>query len=62
MRYPSAITMLILALAIMPPANAQRFKPDIGAGVTAAAKEDYALVLRHFRPFARSGVAYAQEF
>ena len=60
MRYLAAITMLILALAIMPPVAAQSFKPNIAAGEAAYFEEDYATALKHFRPLAEQGDARAQ--
>ena len=50
MRYLAAITMLILALALVQPVAAQSFKPDYGAGANAYDDKDYATALRHFRP------------
>jgi TPR repeat protein len=59
MRYLSAITLLILTLAIMPPVNAQSFKPDYKAGRDAHMQKDYATALRHYRPLAKQGDAQA---
>ena len=53
MRYLAAITMLILALAIIQPVAAQSFKPDFKVGLDAYFKKDYATALRHFRPLAK---------
>lgn len=52
--------MLILALAIMQPVEAQSFKPDFDAAVKANKKMDYATALRHYRPLAEQGHASAQ--
>ena len=60
MRYLSAITMLILTLAIMQPVAAQSFKPDIDVGAKAYAEKDYATALKHFLPLTKKGHAEAQ--
>ena len=52
MRFLAAITLLILALAMVQPVTAQRFKPDYNAGWEAAKRGDYATALRHWRPLA----------
>jgi TPR repeat protein len=51
--------MLILTLAIMPPVNAQSFKPDFDAGYAAHITGDHATALRHWRPLAKQGHAQA---
>jgi TPR repeat protein len=60
MRYVSAITLLILALAVMPPATAQNFEPNYAAGEKAWFKYDFATALKHFKPLAEQGHASAQ--
>ena len=60
MRFLAAITMLILALAMVQPVAAQSFKPDYDAGYKAYEQKDYATALRHFRPLAKQGHAAAQ--
>ena len=60
MRYLSAITMLILALAITQPVEAQGFKPDFNVGYAAYVKRDNATALKHFRLLAKQGNAEAQ--
>ncbi len=60
MRYLSAITMLVLSLAITQPVAAQSFKPDYKAGWEAYHQMDYATALRHWRPLAQQGHALAQ--
>ena len=42
MRYLAAITMLVLALAMVQPVAAQSFKPDLEAGYGAWKQKDYA--------------------
>ena len=60
MRYLAAITLLILAIAMVQPVAAQSFKPDPGAGIAAWKQKDYATALRHFRPLADQSNAAAQ--
>jgi TPR repeat protein len=66
MQYLAAITMLILTLAIMPPVNAQSFKPDYKAGsdayhgISNGFKRDFVTALKHMRPLAKQGHAKAQ--
>ena len=60
MRYLAPITMLILALAIMPPVNAQIFKPDIDKDHPAYIKKDFVTALKHYRALAAQGHAPAQ--
>jgi TPR repeat protein len=60
MRYLAAITMLVLALAMVQPVAAQSFKPDYDAGYKAYEQKDYATALRHFRPLAKQGHTRAQ--
>jgi TPR repeat protein len=60
MRFLAAITMLILALAMVQPVAAQSFKPDYDAGYKAYEQKDYATALRHFRPLAKQGHTRAQ--
>ena len=60
MRYLSAITMLILALAITQPVEAQSFKPDYSAGYYAHNEKDYATARKHYEPLAKQGHANAQ--
>jgi TPR repeat protein len=60
MRFLAAITMLVLALAMVQPVAAQSFKPDYDAGYKAYEQKDYATALRHFRPLAKQGHARAQ--
>ena len=60
MRFLAVITLLILALAMVQPVAAQKFKPDVGAGVDSYNEEDYATALKHFRPLARQGHANGQ--
>lgn len=52
--------MLMLALAITQPVEAQSFKPDYLAGANAYDQKDYATALRHLRPLAERGDAKAQ--
>ena len=52
--------MLILALAIMPPVNAQIFKPDIDKDHPAYMKKDFVTALKHYRALAAQGHAPAQ--
>ena len=60
MRYLAPITMLILAFAIMPPVNAQIFKPDIDKDHPAYMKKDFVTALKHYRALAAQGHAPAQ--
>ena len=60
MRYLAVITMLVLALVLVQPVAAQSFKPDHDAGWKAFVQRDYATALRHIRPLAEQGHAYAQ--
>ena len=60
MRYLAAITLLILALAMVQPVAAQSFKPDYNAGWEAFQQKDYTTALRHWRPLANRGHAKAQ--
>ena len=60
MRYLATITVLVLAVTIAQPVAAQKFKPDVSAGVDAYRQEDYATALKHFGPLARQGHANAQ--
>ena len=62
MRYLAAITMLVLAVAMVQPVAAQSFKPDYYAGDAAYMKKDYATALRHFRPLAKQGHVGAQDY
>jgi hypothetical protein len=55
MRFLAAITMLVLALAMVQPVAAQSFKPDYDAGEAAHLQKDYATALRHWRPLAAQG-------
>jgi hypothetical protein len=50
MGFLAAITLLILALALVQPVSAQSFKPDNEAGWKAYKQKDYATALGHFRP------------
>ncbi|MFP6735031.1 MAG: sel1 repeat family protein, partial [Rhodospirillales bacterium] len=52
----AAITLLILALALVQPVAAQ----SINAGLEASSQKDYATALKHFRPLAEQGHAEAQ--
>jgi TPR repeat protein len=52
--------MLMLALAITHPVEAQSFKPDVNAGIRATAEGDYATALKHLRPLAKQGHVKAQ--
>jgi TPR repeat protein len=61
MRYLSAITMLILTLAITHPVAAQSFKPDYWAAIAAWQTQDFATVLKHLRPLAEQGHAGAAQ-
>ena len=54
--------MLILALAITQPVEAQSFKPDFFKGWDAYVKGDFATALKHFRPLAKQGQISAQNF
>ena len=54
--------MLILALAIMQPVEAQSFKPDYDAGLIAWAQKDYATALKHYRGLAKQGDAPGQNW
>jgi len=50
MRYLVAITMLVLAIAMVRPVVAQSFKPDLEAGAAAHKQKDIATALKHWRP------------
>jgi TPR repeat protein len=62
MRYLSAITMLILALAITQPVAAQSFEPNYAVGVTAYYERDFVTARKHFEPLAKQGDAISQGF
>ena len=56
LRSLSAITMLIFALAIMQPVEAQSFKPNFDAAINAWSKKD----LTNTSPLAKKGHRQAQ--
>ena len=55
MKYLAVITLLVLALVLVQPVAAQRFKPDYQVGWAAYKQKDYVSALRHWRPMAEQG-------